>query len=429
LGDINGRVKLLALNKMLKLMKKAWNYKTFRIGVIINAIYLIISIVLTLTSLRNFNDFQVYYKVGEVFINNINDLYNKSNYYWPFRYFPLSALFFVPFYFLGFDLGFIAFNFVNFILNFLIIYLIYKIVSLKLRHNLPEKLNFLVLYITFFLFGLPQIFNYMLGQVNLYVTFFVLSALYLFLKRAEIKWQFLASVILGLSVLIKPITLFLFPFLIIIWYSRFEHKFYFKFKLSVIRLIGAIIPLFLNLIVFIMNPILLEGFIKVNLTGEETILINHSMSLTKIISNLLYLIGFNKEALLNYQSLIFLIVSGIFITIGFIAYLFRKKEKNSLINIFSIGILIMFISYFDTWDHHLLILLPLLIIQLVIFKDNNEVNLKPLKYSFLGLNFVSLGFTGIVYALGESFPFNFLGTTLLVICFYFNYKIFFMKES
>ena len=134
-------------------MKKAWNYKTFRIGVIINAIYLIISIVLTLTSLRNFNDFQVYYKVGEVFINNINDLYNKSNYYWPFRYFPLSALFFVPFYSLGFDLGFIAFNFVNFILNFLIIYLIYKIVSLKLRHNLPEKLNFLVLYITFFLFG------------------------------------------------------------------------------------------------------------------------------------------------------------------------------------------------------------------------------------------------------------------------------------
>ncbi|MHA1196287.1 MAG: hypothetical protein ACTSRH_09895, partial [Promethearchaeota archaeon] len=153
------------------------------------------------------------------------------------------------------------------------------------------------------------------------------------------------------------------------------------------------------------------------------------MSLTKIISNLLYFIGFNKETLLNYQTIIFLIVSGIFMTIGFIAYLFRKKEENSLINSFSIGILIMFISYFDTWDHHLLILLPLLIIQLVIFKDNNEVNLKPLKYSFLGLNFVSLGFTGIVYALGESFPFNFLGTTLLVICFYFNYKIFFMKES
>jgi len=428
LEDTNGHAKLLALNKILKLMKKAWNYKAFRIGVIINAIYLIISIVLTLTSFRNFNDFQVYYKVGEVFMNNINDLYNKSNYYWPFRYFPLSALFFIPFYLLGFDLGFITFNFVNFILNLLIIYLIYKILRIKLLHGLSEKSNFLILYISFSLFGLPQIFNYMLGQVNLYVTFFVLTALYLFLKRAEIKWQFIASVILGLSVLIKPVTLFLFPFLVIIWYSRPEHKFYFKFKLSVIRLVGATIPLFLNLIIFIINPILLEGFINVNLAGEETILINHSMSLTKIISNLLYFIGFNKETLLNYQTIIFLIVSGIFMT-GFIAYLFRKKEENSLINSFSIGILIMFISYFDTWDHHLLILLPLLIIQLVIFKDNNEVNLKPLKYSFLGLNFVSLGFTGIVYALGESFPFNFLGTTLLVICFYFNYKIFFMKES
>ena len=317
----------------------------------------------------------------------------------------------------------------NFILNLLIIYLIYKILRIKLLHGLSEKSNFLILYISFSLFGLPQIFNYILGQVNLYVTFFVLTALYLFLKRAEIKWQFIASVILGLSVLIKPVTLFLFPFLVIIWYSRPEHKFYFKFKLSVIRLVGATIPLFLNLIIFIINPILLDGFINVNLAGEETILINHSMSLTKIISNLLYFIGFNKETLLNYQTIIFLIVSGIFMTIGFIAYLFRKMEENSLINSFSIGILIMFISYFDTWDHHLLILLPLLIIQLVIFKDNNEVNLKPLKYSFLGLNFVSLGFTGIVYSLGENFPFNFLGTTLLVICFYFNYKIFFMKES
>ena len=74
------------------------------------------AIILTLFFYREQNDFLVYYKVGEVVLRDINDLYTEP-YLWPFRYFPLSALYFVPFYLMGFDFGFIIFNLINLILN------------------------------------------------------------------------------------------------------------------------------------------------------------------------------------------------------------------------------------------------------------------------------------------------------------------------
>ncbi|GAH27093.1 unnamed protein product, partial [marine sediment metagenome] len=57
---------------------------------------------------------------------------------WPFRYFPLSALLFVPYYLMGFNLGFIIFNFINFILNILISVILYKVIIL-VRGNDHEK--------------------------------------------------------------------------------------------------------------------------------------------------------------------------------------------------------------------------------------------------------------------------------------------------
>ncbi|GAH30576.1 unnamed protein product, partial [marine sediment metagenome] len=88
-----------------------------------------------------------------------NDLYTEP-YNWPFRYLPLSALYFIPFYLMGFDFGFIVFNLINLILNILICIFLYKIINLVRGkdHETDEKR--VVLYICLYMISLPQIFNY-----------------------------------------------------------------------------------------------------------------------------------------------------------------------------------------------------------------------------------------------------------------------------
>ena len=85
--------------KFISRFKSLWKYKIFRITVLLQSGYFILSLILTLTIFRNQNDFLVYYKVGEVFVNDITNLYT-ADYNWPFRYFPISALLFIPYYLL-----------------------------------------------------------------------------------------------------------------------------------------------------------------------------------------------------------------------------------------------------------------------------------------------------------------------------------------
>ena len=105
------------LNRTKSKFKALWEYKIFRYALLIQGFYFILSLILTLIFFKDRNDFLVYYTVGEVFLKDINNLYNQTNYLWPFRYFPLSALMFIPFYLMGFNLGFLMFNIINLILN------------------------------------------------------------------------------------------------------------------------------------------------------------------------------------------------------------------------------------------------------------------------------------------------------------------------
>ncbi|MHA1294614.1 MAG: hypothetical protein ACTSQJ_18390, partial [Promethearchaeota archaeon] len=118
--------------------KELWQEKIFRYAILVHSIYFILSIILFFTFYYNQNDFLVYYKVGEVFVKDYINLYNQNNYLWNFRYFPLSALFFVPFYFLGYDLGFIIFHICNLFLNILICVVLYKILILIKREDHEE---------------------------------------------------------------------------------------------------------------------------------------------------------------------------------------------------------------------------------------------------------------------------------------------------
>ncbi|MFX0140907.1 MAG: glycosyltransferase family 87 protein [Candidatus Hodarchaeota archaeon] len=417
------------LARIKRRFSELWEYKIFRIAILIHGFYFILSVILTLIFFRDQNDFLVYYEGGKAFINNINDLYNQAIYTrWPFRYFPISAIYFVPFYLMGFDLGFIIFNLINLILNVLICLVLYKIIILIRRENHEREDKRIVLYISLLLMGLPNLFNYILGQINLYITFLILISLFLFLKYEDIKHNLLASIILGVSIIFKPITIFLIPFLLIINFDLDRKKFDFKFFRSIIRLVGFLIPVSLNLFIFLIFPDLLGGFLNVNLTGEDTVLLNHSFSITKLIQNFFIVIGFSQSQLLSYQLPIFLIIIFIIGGIGFTLYLIRRFSSFSLIYGYTFGILVMLLGYFDSWDHHLLILTPLLIIIIFNLPRNSDLTKKYIKPSFFFFNFFDLGFMGLWFILQNWFPFNFVSTIFLLIVFYSSSKFCITKD-
>ncbi len=404
----------LRLKKKITRFVELWEYKIFKFAIIINFLYLIISIVISFIDKNS--DFLVYYSVGKIFLENINEIYNPLNYppNLPFRYFPFSALFFVPYSLLELKIASILFNIFNLFLNLIISIILYKIL-LIIRNKTEEKGEDadLIKYICLFLIGFPQISNYVLGQINLYVCLLVLLSLLIFLKYSSLKWEFIGSIVLGISVIIKPIALLMIPFLIAIHFNLKTKKISFEFKKNIIRFSGMILPLIINIIPFLIYPSLFKAFISINFTSEYTVTINFSISLTKIITNI-----FVFHHLHFIQSIIFIAVLSIFGGMALVLNIFKENEQKSIIISFVYGILLMFIAYYDTWDHHILILTPLLIILIFYLPHKSKTSSKYIMTGFYGLNFFNLIFIGIWCIIMLIFPYNFIGTIFLVLLFF-----------
>ena len=406
------------LKNITQKLKKYWSIPIFKYAIIIHVFYFILSTILTLIFFRTQNDFLVYYNAGELALNNFMELYIPIEDTWPFRYFPLAAFYFIPFYLMGFDLGFIVFNFINLILNVVISIYLYKIIKLIRREDHEDTDDRIIFYIGIFLLSLPQLFNYFLGQINLYLTFFMIFSLYLFLKNKQIKTQFFASLILGIGGIFKPITIFMFPFLILSHYDYNEKKFKFELKRSISRIIGILLPLAINGIIFILYPKLWHDFTAINITGETNTLINYSFSITKLGTNFLFFIGVPANLLIQYQLYIFIPILLIIGGIGFFIFIFRRDPSNSVIYGYTFGILVMLLTYFDSWDHHLLILTPLLTIILFDLPRNSEISRKYIKPSIIFFSFLDLIFMGVFLLTQTFFPFNFASTIFLILSFY-----------
>jgi len=398
--------------KVKNKLRELWAYKIFKYAIILHSLYIIVCTILIIFWFQDFSDFKVFFKATEVFINDITDLYNHANYPYPYRYFPLSVIIFVPFYFLGFELGFITFTLVSFLLNVLIMIIVYKII-LTVRGEDHEKEDDRVIhYLSLFAIGLPQISNYFLGQNNLIVTFLLILSLLIYLKYEGLKWQFLASILIGISIVVKPFTLTLIPFLLIIQINPRNKIFKIDIIKSFIRVIGCLIPLAFNLMYFFFIPKLWDDFLITNFTGAYPADINFSFSVSKIVINFYNFLGFPYN-----QALILLIILLIFAGIGFITYISRKNNSNLLIYGYILGILISLIVYFDSWDHHLLNLTPFLIIILFNLPRNSTITKNYIKPSFFFFNFFSLGFTGLFVLLRDIFPLNFVPTIFLMLTF------------
>ncbi|TXT63582.1 MAG: conserved membrane protein of unknown function [Promethearchaeota archaeon] len=397
---------------LLEEFRNLYQNKWFKLAFYVNCGYLIVAVCLTLFLLRDFNDFLVYFQVGGQFLEDISNLYNPLNYKWAFRYFPLFGLVFVPFFVVGFDLGFIIAQTLGFFFNIIICIYLLRIFKLIRPDRIEEYYEDFIIFISIFLLSVPQFYNYILGQINLYISLLIIISLFLFLKYEDLKHNFLASILLGFTTILKPITLFIIPFIIMIKISLETKKIEFNGKTTLIRLLGVFIPLMVNALFFIFIPGLLEGFIEINLGGANPIDLNHSFSITKLITNF-----FNFFSIDFNQIIIILIIFTVIMGAGLIIYITRKKDKFALLYGYILGILIMLLVYFDSWDHHLLILTPLLIIAIVNISQDSNKSKKYLIPSFLFFSFTDLACVGLWYLLEPWFPFNFIPAIFLMITF------------
>jgi hypothetical protein len=397
------------------IFRELWkDYLLFRYAVIIHMGYFFISLFLVLTLFREQNDFLIYFNAGGIFYKDINDLYNQEHYIWDFRYLPLSAVFFIPFYLLGFELGFIIFHTLNLLLNILICILLYKIILLVRGSDHEKDKSRIIKYLCLYLTAAPQMFNYVLGQINLYITLFILISLYIFVKYENLKWQLIGSLVLGLSIMLKPTALILILFLIVISYDRIKKKMKFDIYPSLIRIVGLLLPNSLNVIIFWLYPKLWEGFIAANFTGSNPLTLNFSFSITKIWLNFCYVynIPFNQI----YVLIIVFCIVGIF---GFILFIVGKyEERFSIIYGFTFGLVIMLLIYFDSWDHHLLNLIPLLIIIIFNLPRQSEITNKYIKKGLYFLSYFDIAFMGLWFLTVAWFPYNFATTIFLILIFY-----------
>lgn len=396
-----------------KRIKELWNYRIFKIAIFVHLFYAVFSIIFMIFLLRDLSDYYVYYKSAGLFIEDIQDLYNQSNYPDAYRYFPLSTVFYIPFYLMGFELGFILYVILNIFLSLFISVLLYKIIMKVRGEGHEEGDDRIIFYLCLFFIGLPHLSNYLLGQNNLLVIFLILLSLYLYLKYANIKMEFIASLMIGISIIVKPITITIIPFLLFIEFDHDRKRFRFDFKKSVIRIIGSLIPLSLNLFYFLVYPTLWNDFLQVNFTGTNPVELNFSYSLTKLIINGFYVFGVPYS-----QLLILFIILLFFGGSGFIFYIFRKKIAHPIIFGYLYSVLITLIVYFDSWDHHLITLNPLLILMIFYLPRNSKITKNYIKPGFLFFNFFDIGFFALFVLIYTFFPFNFIPTIVLILVFY-----------
>ncbi|MFX1314905.1 MAG: glycosyltransferase 87 family protein [Promethearchaeota archaeon] len=386
------------------------------------------------------NDFLTYYKAGRIIITDTTNLYDISQYLFPFRYFPLSAYIFTPFSILGLELGYIVFQIFSCILNIAIIYLIYKIIQIYPRINNENELHYdlrefrdifnkpenesVLYHSAILLIMLPQFMNYFLGQINTLVSFFILCSVFYFLKNGN-KTNFYGGLMLGLGILIRPTLLLLIFFVIPLHYSIDSKKFVLNFKVSFIRLFGIIILMFISSVYFFISPKLLEGFMDVNFTGKYattigTLDINASFSLTRNLMTLFQITGLRIS-----NFILFLIMVFLFLVPILYYFVLSSNQTNRLIDGYLIGITITLIVYFDSWPHHLIVLTPFLIIFTLINKNFKFYNIIRFVHHFLAILVVISW--GIFYITYEFFPFNLCGLILLILL-YFTFIIFYKKQ-
>ncbi|MCD4665547.1 MAG: DUF2029 domain-containing protein [Bacteroidales bacterium] len=157
------------------------------------------------------SDFEVYYKAAERILHSQNLYQINADGHYVFKYSPTSAIYFIPFIIFPFTIA--KYVYWLFLTSLIVagFYLCIKILKPSLFTNENVKsINTITLLATLIL-AIHFLRELHLGQVNYLLLFLYIVAFYFFKKQKRTVF----SIILAISIFIKPFTLIFLPYLII----------------------------------------------------------------------------------------------------------------------------------------------------------------------------------------------------------------------
>jgi hypothetical protein len=196
-------------------MKKIFTYFAFNKinwGLVILAIICILFMFAEIINNRFWlADFEVYYKAAQRILNSQNLYRIAADGHYVFKYSPTSAIYFIPFLIFPFEVA----KYVYWIfLTSLIVsgfYLSIKIIKPSLFTNQSGKSVTSIVLLATLILALHFLRELHLGQVNYLLLYFYIVALFFYTKNKRL----LFSLVLALSIFIKPFTLIFIPFLLL----------------------------------------------------------------------------------------------------------------------------------------------------------------------------------------------------------------------
>jgi len=320
------------------------------------------------------NDFQAYYYSSQLIFKDIASLYYDPGFLMPYRYFPLSPLLYFFYGLFPYDISYMIGLFLIYFQSVIAYLLVLKIAKDYFNHN--DKEFIWLFYCIGFIILVPYIFIlYLQIQTSITVMLTVLLGYYYFKKKEnEFRNNLIGGIFITIAIMLKPTVLIVLPFLIDIRINRSQIQIKTS---SFLRILPGLVMIFLNVILFIIYPSLLFGFIQNNF---------HYIYIFNVLSD--SLTTFLARIFNIHPTVIFLIVCGILFSVLYHHFL---TKRNDLIYYLALSILLSLISYIDIWNHSILFLLPLILFVIMKTKSHEDKSkLKIIYYITIGLSWLNV---------------------------------------
>ncbi|MFX0098455.1 MAG: glycosyltransferase family 87 protein [Candidatus Hodarchaeota archaeon] len=290
---------------------------------------------------QRITDYIGYYEASRQILQDYTKVYEYEVVGLFYRYFPTFLFLILPITVLPFPVSYCIFTTINFIISILAMIYLGKIIKLLQWDN--KKMRYAV-------FFLPStVVSLFYAQVTTILSFLVILSLYLRLKEETDK----SNLVLGISMVIKPITIFIFLTYLI---SLIKGK---EFKKMIRSILFFLIPLSSDILLFLFAPGLLESYIRNAVLGLDMRPESASISFASLF-----------HYLFNQHLLLFVIICVLIYGVFSLIYVKSSKEnkRNNAIMIYIIGIVWHFFGLIDVWTSQLI----LLYVGLILFDPINK---------------------------------------------------------
>ncbi len=325
--------------------------KSYKISTPANAIYLIVCVILASVQISailhgeipiigdHMGDFAAYYYAAQEFFVNPTGIYSQLYpYVYEFRYFPAMLIYiFYPLTALPIIPAYVLFTVVSYFINLVNVYLVVEILR-KFTKNFNQKV--IEIFAASMLVLPFWVDFYVQGQISCLLVFVLLLSLHYYLKGREV----LGSLLLGISLVLKPITFFQIIFILVSCLLAKDIKSVIK------RGIFILIPIIPDALLFLTVDGLLDSFLYINFGVFSPAMFSVSLS------------NFFRSILGLPSNGVFIVCLATSVIVGILVLWKIKSPQERILFSFIFGIFGYFLTQIDIWTNQFPLVFPFLLL-------------------------------------------------------------------